>query len=343
MRILGFLAVLFLAGCPTEDGGGALLSPDLSSVTTWAYQLQGLEQGGAIDALVESTYDLVVLEPSRTVQGASDFDTAGMVARLKNSTGRDGRTRKMVIAYIDIGQAENWRWYWTWSTDWPAGEPRPADWPDWIVGVDPAGWAGDFTVAFWDPAWKDIMMTGANHPATADRDYVSMLDEVIRDGFDGVYLDWVEAYADDAVIQAAEQDGVDPVEEMVRFIGGIRAYGRQRNPDFIVIQQNSASLIEEDPAILDVVDAIGQEDTWFGGEANAEWDDPAGYGQAQTAEDTAETQRLLALYQAAGKKVFTIDYTVDQAAEVYAESAARGWVPYCTRTSLDRLTTTPPP
>jgi len=56
-------------------------------------------------------------------------------------------------------------------------------------------------VAFWDAAWKDILLYGTNTPPAPDRPYRSVLDEVVQSGFDGVYLDWVEAY-DDAAVQA---------------------------------------------------------------------------------------------------------------------------------------------
>jgi cysteinyl-tRNA synthetase len=361
MRMLALHAslasIVTLGGCcfprgdddePNGAGNDANLDKPLALATVhyWAYQIQGLEEDGAVDALVQSKYDLLVLEPTRTdfvSEGSRDFNTAGMVARIKASAAHDGQHRKLLLAYIDIGEAENWRWYWTWSADWPAGQPRPAGWPGWIVTPDPDGWAGNFPVAFWDAAWKDIVIYGTQHPPAAGRDFVSVLDEVIKDGFDGVYLDWVEVYSDSQVIKAAQAAGVDPKAEIAKFIEEIRAYGRQRNPGFIVIQQNAPELIEDNPQITGIIDGIGQEDTWFSGQADKDWDDPQGYGQARDSQESLQIQRLLDLYRAAGKPVFTIDYTVSQAGQVYAQAAAKGYVGYCSRTSLSRLTTTPPP
>jgi hypothetical protein len=89
----------------------------LSDVTYWAYQIQAISETGAVDALVASHYDVLVLEPTRTDWSSNDknFDTRGMVTRLKNSPASDGTHRKLVIAYIDIGEAEDWRWYWIWQ------------------------------------------------------------------------------------------------------------------------------------------------------------------------------------------------------------------------------------
>lgn len=339
------LTLGMIGGCPLVPGGPSEPLP-LSAVRTWAYQIQGLYEPGAVDALAASSYDLLVIEPTRTDYSspeARQFDTAATVAQLKASAASDGLHRKLVIAYIDIGQAENWRWYWDWSEEWTPGQPRPADWPDWILTPDPDGWAGNFVAAFWDADWQDLVIHGQNHPATADRDFVSILDEVLQDGFDGVYLDWVEAYSDDTAVAAAGAASVDPAAAMVDFIAAIRAYGQARRPGFVVIQQNAAALIEDAPAIVGVVDAIAQEDTWYGGQADCDWEQPCGYDVAQDPQESAEILRLLSFYRAAGKVVFTVDYTVAHAAEAYAAAAARGYVPYCSRVALSRLTTTPPP
>jgi cysteinyl-tRNA synthetase len=103
----------------------------LSEVKFWGYQIQDINTHNAAEALANSYYDMLVLEPTRTDWSSDDkyFDTKGIVARIKNSNASDGFHRKLVIAYIDIGEAEDWRWYWTWSYDWEIGQPRPADWP----------------------------------------------------------------------------------------------------------------------------------------------------------------------------------------------------------------------
>ncbi|HXX92552.1 MAG TPA: hypothetical protein VEN81_02900, partial [Planctomycetota bacterium] len=142
---------------------------ELVKVRTWAYQLQRLPDGGSVDALVRSKYDLLVLEPTRTHKDQAAFDARKMVERLKASDAGDGRHRKLVLAYIDIGEAESERWYWTWSKDWKKGDPRPADWPAFIATHDPDGWEGDYPVAFWHEGWKDIVLRGRKAPAGGPR------------------------------------------------------------------------------------------------------------------------------------------------------------------------------
>ncbi len=104
----------------------------LPKVSYWAYQIQALDTAGAVDNLVASHYDMLVLEPTRTdwSSDAKNFNTKEMVSRLKSSKAGDGIHRKLILAYIDIGEAEDWRWYWTWSKEWDCSGSPPGDWPD---------------------------------------------------------------------------------------------------------------------------------------------------------------------------------------------------------------------
>ena len=77
----------------------------LSSVRYWAYQIQDLDLGGAVNKIVNSKYDMVVIDP--TVTWDYEFNAKDMVNRIKASKASDGVHRKLVIAYIDIGQADD--------------------------------------------------------------------------------------------------------------------------------------------------------------------------------------------------------------------------------------------
>jgi len=334
---------------PSDEAGNGSYQAgqplSLMKVNYWAYQIQNISEQGAVDALANSHYDMLVIEPTRTDWSSDDknFDTRTMVTRLKNTKASDGVHRKLVIAYIDIGEAEDWRWYWKWSRDWPVGQPRPDDWPDYIVGHDPDGWEGNYPVAYWDARWKDVMIYGQNQNSSPFGDYSSAIDEVVKDGFDGVYLDWVEGYENDNVRVEARAAGRDPAAEMVQFIGEIRAYGRQRNPKFIVIQQNAAALLDGRPGLLQVIDAIAQEAVWFDGTATDDWQDPDGYDFVNEQSLTDYYIGYLDQYLAAGKPVLDCEYALQKAAQAYSRASARGYIGYCTRRSLGRLTTTPPP
>jgi len=319
----------------------------LTGVTYWAYQIQDITQPGAVDALIASHYDMLVLEPTRTDWSSDDknFDTRGMVARLKNSLAHDGVHRKLVIAYVDIGQAENWRWYWTWQpTDWDCQSPRPSGWPDYILTCDPDGWTGNYPVAYWDPRWKDIVITGTNQSSAPYGNYNSIIDETIKDGFDGIYLDWVEGFENPDAVTAAQAAGKDPAVEMLTFIQEMRTYATTRNSSFLIIQQNAAALYIGHPELFTRINAIAQEGIWYDGSAtDNNWNDPNGYDQPTDPALTSEYIGYLNQYLAAGLPVFDCDYALTYANTAYANAASRGYVPYATRRSLSRLTTTPPP
>lgn len=339
---------------PSDRASPAAVTTDTSSyaeplpleqVTFWAYQLQDISRPGAVDALVDSHYDMLVLEPTRTDWSSGDkyFDTQRMVARLKGSKASDGVHRKLVVAYVDIGQAEDWRWYWTWSTDWNCRPPRPADWPGYILSCDPDGWTGNYPVAYWDEDWKNVMIYGLDLPTDPAREYNSAIDQAIQDGFDGIYLDWVEGYENEAVVTAAGTAGLDAAAEMIAFIRELREYATARQPGFLLIQQNAVELIHGHPELVGVIDAIAQEAIWFDGEATDDWNDPDGYDRENDSDLTDYYLEALAKYQDAGLPVFNCEYALDYADAAYANSYAEGLVPLVTRTSLSRLTTTAPP
>jgi cysteinyl-tRNA synthetase len=338
------LSCCALAVAVTHSGCGSSAGPardvllvrgarfqQLKAVRTWAYQIQALDLASRRRALEQSDYDLFVLEPTRTEKGSEDFDTRRMVSRLKNAGGR----RPLVIAYVDIGEAENWRFYWTNSWKPPRGSQPGV--PDFIIRPDPGGWGGCYPVAFWDPRWQAIIATGKQ----------SVLKMVLDDGFDGIYMDWVEAFSDDLVIARAKKDGVDPARKMIAFIKTIRETAQRRDPGFLVIAQNACDLIEGHPEYLQVIDAIAQEDLHYSGAADVSWYSPRS-GDIPTPLhgewSTTWIQQRLDRYKKAGLPVFIIDYCVNEQhrLKAYRLSRARGYVPFVSRTPLDRLPPPPP-
>jgi cysteinyl-tRNA synthetase len=302
----------------------------LKRVRTWMYLLQRLEEPSLVREAAASEYDLLVIEPGADFKDGA-YDAAGLVKALNRKP--DG-SKRLLLAYIDIGQAEDFRSYWT--KEWKPPKPGKRGHPEFLLAPDPDGWAGDYGVAFWHPAWKSIWL-GSN----------GLISRLAKFGFDGVYMDWVAAYDEPAIRHAAEQAKLDPAREMISFISSIRAEGRKTNPQFLVVPQNAVDLIDTDPqTYAAIIDGLGIEDTWYRGSANAPWNSKrAGDLKPEGDETTAQKIAGYRRYLDRGIPVFTIDYCVSRknAARVYREARAAGLVPLVTRVSLDHMTETPPP
>jgi cysteinyl-tRNA synthetase len=88
---------------------------------------------------------------------------------------KDGGGSRLVICYMSIGEAEDYRYYWKeeWKDDPPA----------WI-DEENHDWEGNYKVRYWDRIWHSIIY--GSDGAFADR--------IISAGFDGVYLDLIDAF-----------------------------------------------------------------------------------------------------------------------------------------------------
>lgn len=304
----------------------------LHGASTWMYELQGIEEPAQVTALAESDYDLLVVEPGNTLRD-EPVDATQLVHQLHVKPGGGNR---LVLAYIDIGEAEGYRSYW--QDTWQAPTPGRPGTPPFLITVDPDGWSGSYPVAYWDDQWREIWLGAAGEVAN-----------LARLGFDGVYLDWVEAYDDPAVRAAAEDAGVDPEAAMIDFVASIRAAGRGVTPDFLVVAQNAPYLIDVDPdRYAASIDAVAAEDTWFSGAGGVDWDDPGAGDVRNQYDEGSSTDARLAQYRKylqRGLPVFTVDYCVraDNANFVYGQAVEHGLRPLVTRVSLSHMTQTPPP
>ncbi len=69
-----------------------------------------------------------------------------------------------------------------------------------------------------------------------------IISKLMDAGFDGVYLDWVDACDEEKVADAADKDKVDPDKAMVDFVTSIRKTVRGLNPAGVVVAQNAPFL-----------------------------------------------------------------------------------------------------
>lgn len=274
----------------------------------WAYQLESAETTRGLARLRDSHYDMLVIDQVRSQKGENKNDNRTLVETLRKSRGSSGDP-KIVLAYLNVGEAESYRRYW--RVGWRVGEP------EWIVAADPDGWDGNYPVKFWRPEWKRIVY--------------KYVDEIIEDGFDGIYLDWLEAYSFGPVARAAESEGLDPRAELVEFTREIAARARSQKQDLIIIAQNAAEL-GRDKDYVDVFDGVAQEEIWYAA------------GRPVPGGETREYLRNLKRWQNLGRPVFDVEYTRDRgsADRAYALGSRHGFKTYVTLRDLAALTKNPP-
>lgn len=303
----------------------------LREVRTWMMQLGGLDVRGAVDRLAASAYAMLVLEPGQNLREGR-YDTRRMLSGLRTMPSGEPR---LLIANIDVGNAETYRSYW--RSDWVAPRSNRRGQPDFLIAPDPDGWHDSFTVAFWDARWQALWL--------GKRGIVAQLASL---GFDGVCIEGIDSVEDDAVEAEALRVGRDVEDEMIDFVEALAGDGRRVLPDFLVLARDGAYLIDADPdRYAALLDGLVVDDTWFHGEAEAEWDDPRGGDQHRRHEGEWSTERRLAQYrkyQDRGLPVFSVDYCVSRpnAAAVYRQARAAGLRPLVTRGALSRMTETPP-
>lgn len=323
-----FVAILALLCVPFASAKDEPMR--LNQVNAWLLLLNNDLAPQTVRQIADSNHDMVVVDflPSQPHHGA--YPIRETVAALKR---KPSESRRFVIAYLNVGQAEDYRTYW--RKGWKVGAP------DWILMGDPDGWAGNFPVAYWRPGWREIVTGLAADIASA--------------GFDGVYLDWVGGFQEPAVQKAAAKDGVRADEEMAALVSAVRDAGRAVDPNFLIIGQNAAPLLNN-PRYLAAIDAVAHESVWFTWGGRAKGDCPIPRTPAEAASpsfraglppacraafdaDPGSAMRfagesflvpLLKQAQSAGKVVFTVDYATAPGNRKRASMNSRvlGFIPF---------------
>jgi len=121
-----------------------------------------------IRAIENSYFDLVIID-------LFFQDKAFSPADLERMRKKPSGAPRLLIAYMSIGSAENYRYYW--KSGWKLHHPK------WLQKRYD-GYEDEFWVDFTHPEWQAIIYGNDS----------SYLHRIIDAGFDGVYLDNVEAY-----------------------------------------------------------------------------------------------------------------------------------------------------
>lgn len=115
--------------------------------------------GPNLDEIMNSNASLFIIDYSSDGTDKKAF-TKTQIDNLRNS----GKT---ILAYLNVGAAESWRYYW-----------KKLD--KGIILSPLQGWQGEYYVKYWYDSWISIV-----------KEY---LGKIVNAGFDGVMFDWVNIY-----------------------------------------------------------------------------------------------------------------------------------------------------
>lgn len=121
-----------------------------------------------LSTIADTDYDLIIVD---LYYGGVPLTVSDIeLIRYKANGGR-----RLVAAYMSVGEAEDYRYYWQ-----PEWNDNPPDWLD-AANDD---WAGSYRAKYWRREWKDLLYGSKE----------AYLDKIIGAGFDGAFLDVVDGY-----------------------------------------------------------------------------------------------------------------------------------------------------
>ncbi|MFA9196979.1 MAG: MJ1477/TM1410 family putative glycoside hydrolase [Aliarcobacter sp.] len=252
-----------------------------SNPASFAYILQAdsfaQTKPAAIAQLKQSGRDWIVLDAA--FAGDTPWEQADL------DTIRSGKAGRKVVAYLSIGEAEDYRSYW--QSDWVSNGKRTAAAPMWL-GIENPEWKGNYQVKYWNADWQKLVLAA--------------VDDAMARGFDGVYLDIVDGF--ETYEQGADgylDDRMNPEtkqtyrRDMVDWVKAIAARARAKNSAALVIPQNGSQLVV-DKDFVEVISAQGIEDLFTNGK------------KLQPASHTDEILGHLKILALAKKPVLLIEY-----------------------------------
>lgn len=316
----------------------------LAVVSSWAYQLQGVD----IVAASRARADLIVVDE------ALDATPPGAVraARIQQLKRKPDGSRRLVLAYLSIGEAEDYRSYWNkaWVRPGPStaarepmtpstapvfniagdlantasptettigatgdldGPMRPQT-PAWLGDQNPE-WRGNYRVRFWDPAWQALIFGGTD----------AAIERIVAAGFDGVYLDRADVYAHWSKERPTARD------DMVQLIERLSTRARTLSPGFLIVMQNAEELLGQH-RLRRALDAVAKEDLLFGVTAA---------GMPNTETEIASSVKYFQKARKDGLPVLVVEYVSEKAKidEARKRIESLGFIPNFAPRALDRL------
>ena len=136
----------------------------------------------------------------------------------------------LVLAYINIGYAEEWRSYWH-------------DVKQKGIVHEESEYEGEYLVELWSPYWRSLVEERAR--------------EALDKGFDGVYLDNIDAYVAIGEDNPSWALGADPERAMISLVSQVREVVGERP---IMVNIGVATSLLADEAFIQLVDGVLREE-----------------------------------------------------------------------------------
>ncbi|HEX3868959.1 MAG TPA: MJ1477/TM1410 family putative glycoside hydrolase [Pirellulales bacterium] len=263
----------------------SLADESVSAPRSFAYVLQAdaawKSRSAAVAALAHCDRDWIVIDAAYTAGPDGRWTPDDL------KTIRDGKPGRRVLAYLSIGEAEDYRDYWqkTWDAD---RDGKPDAWaPDFLMPENP-DWTGNYRVRYWREAWQKLIL--------------SEIDRIVAQGFDGAYLDIVDGFEtfefngkdwiDD---RRNEETGRTYREDMIAWVKKIGERLRKEDAKRLLIPQNGSQLLAND-AFVQFISGVGMEDVFTNG------------NRAQRAKESNPRLKDVEPLIKAGKPVLLIEY-----------------------------------
>jgi uncharacterized protein (TIGR01370 family) len=245
--------------------------PKLNQVRSWVYALaSNTDTPGFPSLIANSSFDMVIM-------GGGSYDSP-----LDRAT-TDPSGTKLLMGYLDIGSAAAYQY----PEFFVNGTV-----PSWFGNQVP-GWPGLYSVQYWNPLWEQAVL--------------AKIDTIIARGYDGVFLDVLDADSDWSANNAGG-NAVYPqaVQAMEQLLADIRQHIGTKALDhpFYLIGNNPTGVAMDNPAALKNLDAILCEWVYYSGSSSNGLDTQ--YQGTSTANWIKQT--IAPIYAQSGLTIFGNDY-----------------------------------
>lgn len=267
-----------------------------------------------IKQLTQSPFEYVIIDYSRDGSQSGEFST-DEISNLKNSL----PSGRMVLAYMSIGEAENYRFYWQ---DWWKPDPDPPSWkgiPK-FLGPENKTWNGNYLVDYRNKDWEKIIF--------------SYIDKIINQGFDGIFIDKIDSYIN---LEEKPYYIKNSRKKIEKLAAKISLYAKNKRKGFKIIANNAEELaLEKNSALenesyLNAIDGIVKESLFIYN------------GKIRGKKEINNTIKLLKIFKKNQKTVFIIEYPDLNNKKlinwIYEQSYKNGFLPYCGPVELNAIIT----